>query len=317
LRGVFLDTASLDRGDLDRTGLEASASTWTFHDHTPPEAVTERIGEAEIVVSNKVPISAETIAAAPKLQLVCIAATGTNNVDLEAARDHGVAVTNVVRYATPSVVQHVFALILALSTRLPQYQTAVHDGRWSAGPHFCLLDFPIHELAGRTLGIVGYGELGSHVAQVAEAFGLSVRVAQLPGRPERAGRLPLEALLEQADILSLHCPLTPETDHLIGPAELERMGDRALLINTARGGIVDEPALADALRQGRLGGAGVDVLSQEPPPADHPLLAPDIPNLILTPHIAWASTEARQRMADELAANIRAFQAGERRNRVA
>jgi len=317
LKAVFLDTDSLDRGDLDRTALEGCADGWTFYGHTPPEAVAERIGDAEIAVTNKVPVTAETIAATPNLRLVCIAATGTNNVDMEAARSQGVAVTNVVRYATPAVVQHVFALILGLSTRLPQYQAAVREGRWSRGPHFCLLDFPIHELTGRTLGIVGYGELGSHVANVAEAFGLSVEVAQLPGRPAKAGRIPFGELLERADVLSLHCPLTAETRDLIGAAELDRMRDDALLINTARGGIVDESALATALREGRLGGAGVDVLTREPPPPDHPLLAPDIPNLILTPHIAWASTEARQRMVGELAANIRAFRDGQERNRVA
>ncbi|MFP4559934.1 MAG: 2-hydroxyacid dehydrogenase [Thiohalorhabdus sp.] len=316
MQAVFLDTTSLDRGDLDRKSLEATATDWSFFDETPAETVPERIREAEVVVTNKVPLDAEAIRAAPNLRLICIAATGTNNVDLEAARERGVAVTNVVGYATPAVVQHVFGLILALTTRLPDYTAAVAAGRWSESPHFCLLDFPIRELAGRTLGVVGHGELGSNVARVAEAFGMQVRIAQTPGRPERPGRSPLEELLAEVDVLSLHCPLTPETENLIGPAELARMPDDALLINTARGGIVDEPALAEALRKGRLGGAGVDVLTREPPPAGHVLLAPDIPNLIVTPHVAWATRAARQRMVEELAANLRAFLRGEERNRV-
>ena len=315
MKAVFLDSESLDRGDLDLSALEAAAE-WTFHPHTAPGEVAERIRGAEVVISNKVPLDAGAIGASDRLRLIAIAATGTNNVDLEAARAHGVAVTNVVGYATPAVTQHVLGLLLALTTHLSDYQAAVRDGRWSASPHFCLLDFPIDELAGRTLGIAGYGELGGSVAGVAEAFGMDVRIAQLPGRPARPGRTPLAELLPELDALSLHCPLTEATRGLIGAAELARLPDHALLINTARGGIVDEPALAEALRTGGIGGAGVDVLHPEPPPPDHPLLAPDIPNLIVTPHIAWASRQARQRMADELAANIRAFAAGERRNRV-
>ncbi|MFB6260688.1 MAG: NAD(P)-dependent oxidoreductase, partial [Thiohalorhabdaceae bacterium] len=243
------------------------------------------------------------IASADRLKLIAIAATGTNNVDLEAARAHGVAVANVVGYATPSVTQHVFGLLLALTTHLPEYREAVRAGRWSESPHFCLLDYSIEELAGRTLGIAGYGELGRKVADVAKAFGMDVRIAQLPGRPERPDRTPLAELLPDLDALSLHCPLTDETRGLIGPRELARLPDHALLINTARGGIVDEPALAEALSAGTIGGAGVDVLGQEPPPHHHPLLAADIPNLIVTPHTAWASRQARQRMADEFAAN--------------
>ncbi len=313
---VFLDTDSLDRGDLDRSSLERSAEDWVFHGHTQPRDVPARIAEAEVVVSNKVPLTAETLSGARRLRLICIAATGTNNVNLEAARERGIAVTNVVRYATPAVVQHVFALLLALTVRLPEYREAVRSGRWSESLHFCLLDFPVRELAGRTLGIIGMSELGSHVARVAEAFGLEIRAAQLPGRPGGAGRIPFRELLPQVDVLSLHCPLTPETRGLIEAEELSRMRQDAVLINTARGGIVDETALARSLRAGEIGGAGVDVLSQEPPPPDHPLLAPSIPNLIVTPHSAWTTQEARQRMVEELAANIRAFQAGEARNRV-
>lgn len=315
MQGVFLDTESLDRGDLDLSRLTAAAD-WTFHPHTASEQVAERIRGAEVVISNKALLDAEAIEAADRLRLIAIAATGTNNVDLEAARRHGVAVANVVGYATPAVTQHVFALLLTLITRLPAYREAVAAGRWSDSRHFCLLDFPIDELAGRTLGIAGYGELGRSVAGVAEAFGMDVRIAQLPGRPEQPGRTPLAALLPELDALSLHCPLTEATRDLIGAEELARFPDHALVINTARGGIINEPALAKALRAGTIGGAGVDVLTREPPPRDHPLLATDIPNLVVTPHVAWASRQARQRMADELAANIRAFAAGESRNRV-
>ncbi|MFA9461157.1 2-hydroxyacid dehydrogenase [Thiohalorhabdus methylotrophus] len=317
MRAVFLDTDSLDPGDLDRRALEACSADWTFFGETRPDQVPERIAGAEVVVTNKVPLDARVLRNAGGLRLVCIAATGTNNVDLAAARERDVAVANVVRYATPSVVQHVFSLMLALTTRLSDYEQSVRSGRWAESPHFCLLDFPIRELAGRTLGVVGHGELGSNVAHVAEAFGMRVRVAQIPGRPDRPERVALGRLLPEVDVLTLHCPLTPETEGLLGAGELERLPDHALLINTARGGIVDEPALAEALRAGRLGGAGVDVLTREPPPPDHPLLAPDIPNLILTPHVAWASREARQRMVEELAANIEAFGRGESRNRVA
>lgn len=267
-------------------------------------------------MTNKVALDRAVLTSAPSLRLICIAATGTNHVDLNAAREQGIAVANVVRYATPAVVQHVFALILALTTRLPEYQRAVASGTWQQQERFCLMDYPIRELAGRTLGILGYGELGQAVARVAEAFGMQVLVAQRPGGKAREGRVALDQLLPQVDVLSLHCPLTDTTRGLIGARELELMRHDALLINTARGGIVDESALAEALRRGTIGGAGVDVLSTEPPREGNPLLPPDIPNLIVTPHIAWASREARQRVVEEIATNIEAFMAGIARNRV-
>jgi glycerate dehydrogenase len=281
-----------------------------LHTCTRPELLAERLAEATVVVSNKVRLDAAAFAATPQLRLVCVAATGTNNVDLDAAQRHGITVCNVRGYATPSVVQHVYALLLALTTRLPDYQRDVAAGRWQASPYFCLLDHPIRELAGRNLGIVGYGELGSAVARLAAGFGMTVLVAQRAGGDAQAGRLALADLLPQVDVLSLHCPLTPQTRGLIGARELALMKPDALLINTARGGLVDETALADALRKGKLGGAGIDVLSEEPPRADNPLLAADIPNLIVTPHIAWASREARQRVIEAIATNIRAFLAG-------
>lgn len=315
-RAVFLDVRTVDTGDLDLNRLRETAGHWSFHDYTRPAETPERIAGARLVVSNKVVLDRPVLERAPDLRLICVAATGTNNVDLDAARDLGIAVTNVTAYATPAVVQHVFALILALSTRFEDYRAAVARGDWQRAPAFCLLDHSIREIAGLTLGIVGYGELGRGVARVAEAFGMRVEVAQRPGGEPTPGRMALDELLRCADVVSLHVPLADNTRHLIGERELGLMKPGALLINTARGGIVDEAALAQALRAGRIGGAGVDVLAVEPPRDGNPLLAPDIPNLVVTPHIAWASREARQRLLDEVAANIRAFIAGEARNRV-
>ena len=318
--GVTLDLTSIDGGDLDLSPLEAACEAWRHHPATAAADTAARLAGARVAVTNKVVIGAAEMDAAPGLALICIAATGTNNVDLEAARARGIAVTNVTGYATPSVVQHVMALMLVWATRLWDQQRAVRSGLWSASDHFCLLprDFgaTVRELAGLRLGIVGYGTLGRAVARAAEAFGMEVLVAQRPGGPAQPGRMPLAELLARVDVLSLHCPLTDETRGLIGAAELARMRPHALLINTARGGIVDEPALADALRAGTLGAAAVDTLSVEPPPPDHPLLAADIPNLVLTPHAAWASRESRQRLIGEVAANITAFAAGQRRNRL-
>jgi len=316
-RGVFLDLASVNTGDLDVSSLRAACECWTFHDRTSTEETRERIADAEVVVSNKVVLDRDLLASATSLKIVCVAATGTNNVDFDAARMLGIAVTNVTAYGTPSVVQHVFALMLAHATRLLDYRRAVAQGAWARSNQFCLLDFPIREIAGRTLGIVGYGELGRGVARVAETFGMEVLIAQRPGGAPQPGRIPLEDLLSRVDVLTLHCPLTEATRNLIGPAELARMRPDALLINTARGGIVDEPALAEALRRGVIGGAAVDVLTIEPPRGGNPLLDPTIPNLILTPHTAWASRESRQRLIDQVAENIRAFAEGRERNRVA
>lgn len=315
--GVFLDRNSLDHNDLDLSRLQATLPEWRFYGATAPAEIAARIADAEVVVSNKVVLDAAILAQAPRLKLIAVAATGTNNIDLEAATHHGISVCNIRAYATPSVVQHVFALLLSLTRSLDDYQQAVRRGRWQHSEQFCLLDYPIRELGGLTLGIVGYGELGRAVAEVAEkAFGMRILIAQHPGGETQPGRLPLHELLPQVDVLSLHCPLTEATRGLVGEAELALMKPGALLLNTARGGLVDEPALAAALREGRLGGAGIDVLQTEPPTADSPLLAGDIPNLIVTPHIAWASREARQRLTDQLADNIRAFLAGTPQNLV-
>ena len=314
--GVFLDIDSLDRGDLDLSGLKAVLPEWRFFGHSCPEEVTGRLASAQVAVSNKVALEAAHFQALGDLRLVCVSATGTDNIDVAGAAARGIRVCNVRGYASPSVTQHVFCLLLALVTRLPEYMRAVRGGRWQGSRDFCLLDYPIGELAGKILGIVGYGELGRSVAKVAQAFGMHVLIAARPGSPEMEGRVALPDLLPQVDVLTLHCPLAGNTRGLIGAAELAAMKPGALLINTARGGIVDEHALAHALKSGHLGGAGVDVLAVEPPGEDSPLLARDIPNLIVTPHIAWASREARQRLVDEVALNIRAWASGEPRNLV-
>lgn len=310
--GAFLDRNTLDCGDLDFSVLDAELPELTYYPATLPDQVAERIAQAEVVISNKVMLNAAAIEQAPRLRLICIAATGVNNVDLAAAEAAGITVCNCRGYGSSAVVQHVFALLLALYTRLPDYHQAVRAGRWQRAAQFCLLDYPIRELADKTLGIVGYGELGRGVARVAEAFGMRVLLAQRPGAIEpEEGRIPLPVLLPQVDVLSLHCPLTPETRGLIGAWELALMRRDAVLINTARGGLVDEAVLADALRKGALGGAGIDVLSLEPPTDGNPLLAPDIPNLIITPHSAWGSRESRQRLLEQLAENVREYQLGQ------
>jgi glycerate dehydrogenase len=313
MRGVFLDVGSLTNSDIDMTPLERESIHWTYYDFTPPTAVAGRIASAEIVITNKVVLEAAALAAAKQLKLVCIAATGTNNIDLDAARRLAITVCNARAYATQSVVEHVFGMMLALMRHFPDYQRAVAGGRWQKSVHFSFIDFPICELNGKTLGIIGFGELGRAVAKVAEAFGMRVIIAEHLGVVPRPGRVSLAALLSQVDVLSLHVPLTRETRGLIAARELQAMKRSALLINTARGGIVDEAALAAALRGGHLGGAGIDVLAQEPPD-DNPLLAADIPNLIVTPHIAWASRESRQRLLNELADNIHDYLAGRPRN---
>lgn len=315
--GVLLDLDTMDRDDLDLAALRTALPHWDIHPYTETDEVPARIARAQVVVTNKVRVNRAAMDAASDLKLICVAATGTNNVDLEAARARGITVCNVRDYGTASVVQHVFTLILALTTRLPSYQRDVARGLWQDSRRFCLLDHPIRELSGLTLGIVGYGVLGQAVARTAECFGLRVRVAQSLVSPDSApDRVPLARLLAESDILSLHCPLTDQTRHLIDARALAAMKPDALLINTARGAVVDNAALADALRRGVIGGAGIDVLDQEPPPADHPLLAPDIPNLIVTPHIAWAAREARQRVIDQVTENIQAYLAGTPRRTV-
>ena len=306
-RAVFLDYTSLDLGDLDLDPLRRAFGDVQLCADTTPANVIERLQGARVAISNKVVLNAQTLAACPDLKLILVAATGTNNVDLEAARAQGITVANCQGYGTPSVAQHTLGLLLALATRLVDYNKAVADGQWQQSKQFCLLDFPIVELEGKTLGLFGHGELGSAVAKLAEAFGMRVLIGQIPGRPARAGRLALDELLPQVDALTFHCPLTEHTRNFIGARELALLKPGAFVVNTARGGMIDEQALADALRSGHLGGAATDVLSVEPPRDGNPLLAADIPRLIITPHSAWGSREARQRIVGQLAQNAEAF----------
>ena len=309
-RAVFLDLAPLDQGDLDLTPLQSVFDELICHTQTNESQIIERLQGAQVAIVNKLRLGDEVFNACPDLKLILVAATGLNNIDLAAARQRGISVCNCQGYGTATVAQHALMLLLALATRLPDYQAAVARGRWQESGQFCLLDFPIVELAGKTLGILGHGELGSAVAKLAEAFGMRVLTGNLPGRPPRPERLDLDELLPEVDALSLHCPLTEQTRNLIGARELQLMKPTAYIINTARGGLIDEQALADTLRRGHLGGAATDVLTSEPPSNDNPLLAADIPRLIVTPHSAWGSREARQRIVGQLCENTETFFTG-------
>ncbi|MBK7900580.1 MAG: D-2-hydroxyacid dehydrogenase [Azonexus sp.] len=293
---------------------------WVEYATTPAGQAVERLSGASIAITNKVPLPAEALAALPDLRLVAVSATGTNVVDLEACRARGIAVCNIRGYAAHTVPEHTFMLLLALSRNLIAYRQAVQAGRWQCSQQFCLFDHPIRDLHGATLGVVGSGSLGAGVVRLAEAFGMRVLRAERKGAATvRPGYTAFAEVLRQCDALTLHCPLGPDTRGLIGEAELRAMRPTALLINTGRGGLVDEAALVHALREGWIAGAGFDVATAEPPPDDHPLLAPELlalPNFLLTPHVAWASRPAMQALADQLIENLEAFVAGRPRNRV-
>lgn len=312
MNAVFLDFASLDQDDLQLEDLNAVfKQQLTLYRATSPAELLPRVQSAEVIISNKVLLDAETLQQCPQLKLILISATGTNNVDLEQARRQGVVVCNCQGYGTAAVAQHTLMLMLNLATSFVRYHQAVQQGQWQRSSQFCLLDYPIVELAGKTLGIVGYGELGQAVAKLAEAFGMQVKIAALANRPQSASRVPFAELLPQVDFLSLHCPLTEDTRDLIGPAEFAAMKHSAFLINCARGGSVNEAALAEALLSGQIAGAAMDVLSVEPPKQGNILLDLAIPNLILTPHSAWGSVDARQRIVQQMVENVIAFQQGQ------
>jgi len=315
MKAVFLDYDTVSNGDLDTTELAASAGNLTLY-ASDDSRTAERIRDADIVLLNGLKLPRDMLYRAPSLKLVALAATGTDNVDLAAAQERGIAVCNVRGYCTASVVQHVWGLILSLTQHVADYARLATDGTWSKNEALIELRHPIRELQGLTFGIVGWGELGKGVARVAEAFGMRVIVANRRGEKPIPERWDLADLLAAADIVSLHCPLNDSTRNLIGARELALMKPDALLINAARGALVDSAALAAALKAGRLGGAGIDVLPREPPRDTEPLLDPQIPNLILTPHVAWAAQQARQRCVDEMAANIKDFLRGGRRSRV-
>jgi glycerate dehydrogenase len=299
---VFLDRSTL-KANVRRP---AFAHEWIEYAETRPAEVVERLGGATIAITNKVPLREAELSSLPDLKLIAVAATGTDIIDLEYCDARGINVSNVRNYARHSVPEHVFMLTLSLRRNLIRYREDVIDGAWQRASQFCLLDHDIRDLHGSRLGIIGYGALGQAVEKLALAFGMRVLISEHKGAVAiRAGRTSFDETLRASDIISLHCPLNDETRSLIAAAELKKMKRHALLINTARGGLVDEAALAEGLRTGLIAGAGFDVLSREPPrDGVNPLLALRLPNFILTPHIAWASREAMQALADQLIHNI-------------
>lgn len=312
-RIVFLDRDSI-QADIHRPNF---SHEWKDYPVTLAAQVVERLENATIAISNKVPVMADSLTRLKSLRMIAVCATGTNNVDLDYCRAHGIVVSNIRNYAVHSVPEHVFTLTLALRRNLPGYREDVRSGLWQKAEQFCLFTRPILDLHGGTLGVIGNGVLGQATAKLGEAFGMRVLFADHKNATTvRSGYTVFETVLAESDVISLHCPLTPVTRHMISAAELKKMRPHALLINTARGGLVDEAALALALKQGVIGGAGFDVLTAEPPRAGNPLLELDQPNFILTPHVAWASRDAMQIMADQLIDNIEAFIHGAPRNRV-
>jgi glycerate dehydrogenase len=311
---VFLEKDSI-RATVRRPSFP---HIWTEYAKTAPEEVLDRLKDATIAITNKVKLSGELLARLPKLRLIAEAATGTDNIDLAWCREHKLPVTNIRGYAVDTVPEHVFMLLLALRRQLPAYRADVAAGKWQRSAMFCFFDHPIRDLRGTTLGILGRGSLGQGVARLAEAFGMRVLWGEHKNAVVvRQGYVSFASLLAEADAISLHCPLNDQTRGMIGTAELRAMKNDSVLINTARGGLVDETALARALQERWIAGAGFDVLSKEPPKEGNPLLELDLPNLILTPHVAWSSDRAMQGLADQLIANMEAFIRGEERNRVA
>jgi len=311
---VFLDRDTLSpQTRLRKPGF---AHQMQLFGQTTAEQVSERIADADVVITNKVKLTRQSLEAAPKLRLVVVAATGTDNVDLGASRERGIVVSNIRNYAGNTVPEHTFALIFALRRSLCAYQESVKKGRWQESGQFCYFDYPIRDLAGATLGVIGDGALGQAVAATGRAIGMRVLFAGFKGRSDQGVLYtPFERCLAESDILTLHCPLTPETHHMIGPAEFALMKRRPLLINTARGGLVDENAVGPALEAGQISGAGFDVVSVEPPPSGHPFIKLlERPDFVLTPHVAWASDEAVQGLADQLIDNVEAFVRGQPMN---
>ncbi len=303
--------------DLDLGPLEATVDELQVFDVIPGPELPARIADADFVFTNKMQLRRDLLAGAPKLRFIGLTATGCDNVDLDAAARHGIAVANIRAYCTHSVVEHVFGVLLLLTHRLAAYRRSVAAGRWQQSEMPFLLDHPITELVGKTLGIVGYGDLGKGVARMGEAFGMQVLIAARRGTATvPAGRTSFDEMLAQADVISLHCPLNDDTHKLFSAPQFARMKASALFVNTARGGLVDSQALVQALESKQIAGAAVDVLPAEPPVDGDPLLDYTGDNLVVTPHIAWASDQARQNAINELAANTRSFIAGERRNRI-
>jgi glycerate dehydrogenase len=311
---VFLEKDSI-RATVRRP---AFPHTWAEYEKTAPDEILARLKNATIVITNKVRLTGDLLAQLPGLKLIAEAATGTDNIDLAWCREHKLPVTNIRGYAVDTVPEHVFMLLLALRRQLPAYRTDVAAGKWQRSPMFCFFDHPIRDLRGSTLGLFGRGSLGQGTARLAEAFGMRVLWGEHKGATTvREGYVSFENMLAESDAISLHCPLNDQTRGMIGEPELRAMKREAVLINTARGGLVDEMALLGALREGVIAGAGFDVLSKEPPKEGNPLIDAELPNLIVTPHVAWSSDKAMQALADQLTDNMEAFMRGEERNRVA
>lgn len=307
----ILDGYSLNPGDLDWSPVERLGDV-TLFDRTPADKIVERAADADIVLTNKVPFSADTLRQLPRLRFICVLATGYNIIDTEAAARQGVVVANIPAYSTMSVAQMAFAHILNITNHVASYAREVADGKWTNCPDFCFWDSALTELAGKTMGIVGLGNTGMATARIAVAMGMKVVALTSKSAdtlPEGITPAPLDDVLTSADVVSLHCPLTPSTRHLINAASIAKMKPSAILINTGRGPLVDEQAVADALNGGRLAAFGADVLSQEPPRGDNPMLSAR--NCFLTPHIAWATLEARTRLMSTATENVRQFIAGE------
>ena len=308
---VILDGYTENPGDLSWEGFEQLGDL-TVYEHTKPEEIVARIGDAEMVITNKTPLTAETFAACPQVRYVGVLATGYNVVDVSAAKARGVVVTNIPTYGTQAVAQYVFALLLELCHRVGHHRDQVQQGRWTSGRDFCFWDYPLTELAGKTMGIVGYGRIGQATAHIARAFGM--RVIACASRPAE-GLCTLEEVLKQSDVISLHCPLTAHNAGMINRESIARMKDGVFIINTARGQLIDEQALREALLSGKVAAAAVDVVSVEPIRRDNPLLG--LANCLITPHIAWAPKESRQRLMDVAVENAAAFLQGQVKNNVA
>lgn len=309
---VVLDGYTLNPGDLSWDNLQQKGNL-TVYDRTSLQDIVERAKDAEAVFTNKVPLNADTLEKLPKLRYIGVLATGYNIIDVAVAKQQGVVVSNVPGYGTDSVVQMTFALLLELCQRVQRHSDSVSKGKWSRSPDFCFWEYPLVELSGKTLGIIGFGDIGQRVADVASAFGMEVlgysRTQTDQSHRRNFRWASLDELLEESDVVSIHCPLTPATQGLIHAGTLAKMKKSAFLLNTSRGPIIVEEDLADALKRGQLAGAGLDVLSTEPPPSDHPLFG--IENCLITPHISWATREARSRMMEKVVSNWVAYLQGQ------
>lgn len=317
-RLLFLDASTVDLNDLDMSAFKQLGHYKKF-DLLPDSSITNEASKADIIITNKCVLDAEKITSLSQLRLICVAATGVNNVDLDACRKNNIAVCNVAGYSTQTVAEHTFMFLLALAHRLQEHHQAATSGLWSQSPHFSVLDFRFSDLCGKTLGLIGYGSIGKKVAAMAKVFGMRVLVAALPGRkyPASQKRISHWQLLAESDYVSLHTSLHQNTFHLMGKKELSSMKKTACLINLSRGPVVDTKALVEALGKNKIRAYATDVLEQEPPTSEHPLLDPKLKEkVIITPHVAWASYESRQKLVNEMALNIEAFLKGKKRNRV-